>query len=60
MPLGTRCQSICVYGKKIELEEGLIGGASIDACGDPLSDESLERARKSRAVLLGERERRGH
>ena len=41
------------HGIRIALDEGLIGGASIDACGTPLSDEVLERARKSRAVLLG-------
>jgi len=41
------------HGIRLALDEGLIGGASIDACGTPLSDEVLERARKSRAVLLG-------
>ena len=37
----------------LEFEEGLIGGASLDALGTPLSDEVVERARACRAVLLG-------
>jgi 3-isopropylmalate dehydrogenase len=41
------------HGIEVSLEEGLIGGASIDACGNPLADAVLEQARKSRAVLLG-------
>ncbi len=36
-----------------EVEDGLIGGASCDACGTPLSDETLELARESDAILLG-------
>jgi 3-isopropylmalate dehydrogenase len=40
-------------GVSLEFEEAPIGGASIDALGTPLADEVLERARKSRAVLLG-------
>jgi 3-isopropylmalate dehydrogenase len=40
-------------GVELALEEGSIGGASIDARGTPLADDVLERARKSRAVLLG-------
>jgi len=38
---------------KLVLEEGLVGGAAIDAEGAPLADATLERARESRAVLLG-------
>ena len=38
---------------KIETQDGLIGGASIDQHGKPLSDETLEQCRKSDAVLLG-------
>jgi 3-isopropylmalate dehydrogenase len=38
---------------KLEFEEELIGGASIDARGTPLSDAAVERARTCRAVLLG-------
>jgi 3-isopropylmalate dehydrogenase len=41
------------HGIEVALEEGRIGGASIDACGTPLADEVLEQARKGRAVLLG-------
>jgi 3-isopropylmalate dehydrogenase len=40
-------------GHELCFEEGLIGGASIDAIGVPISDEVLERAHGSRAVLLG-------
>ena len=40
-------------GLELAFEEALIGGASIDACGEPLADAALERARQSRAVLLG-------
>lgn len=38
---------------KLEFEEALIGGASIDAKGTPLGDEVIERCRESRAILLG-------
>jgi 3-isopropylmalate dehydrogenase len=41
------------HGLRLQVEEGLIGGASIDALGTPLADEVVERARKERAVLLG-------
>ncbi len=37
----------------LHLETGLVGGASFDAHGTPLTDETLEQARKSDAVLLG-------
>jgi 3-isopropylmalate dehydrogenase len=37
----------------LALEEGLIGGISYDALGTPLSDETLEKAKASSAVLLG-------
>jgi 3-isopropylmalate dehydrogenase len=40
-------------GVKLELEEGLLGGASIDATGAPITDELIERARSARAVFLG-------
>jgi len=40
-------------GLKLGFEEDLIGGASIDAHGTPLSDRTLARARESRAVLMG-------
>lgn len=37
----------------IALEEGLVGGASLDAHGVPLTDDTLARAKTSDAVLLG-------
>ncbi|RAN31524.1 3-isopropylmalate dehydrogenase [Hyphomonas pacifica] len=37
----------------LEIEEGLVGGASYDAHGTPLTDETLQRALASDAVLLG-------
>ena len=42
-----------VIAPDIILEEGLIGGASFDAHGEPLTQATLERARASAAVLLG-------
>jgi 3-isopropylmalate dehydrogenase len=41
------------FGLALGFEEDLIGGASIDARGTPLSDAAVERARSCRAVLLG-------
>jgi 3-isopropylmalate dehydrogenase len=38
---------------KLEFEEALIGGSSIDAHGSPLTDEVVALCRESRAVLLG-------
>jgi 3-isopropylmalate dehydrogenase len=40
-------------GVTLEYEEALIGGCSIDAHGTPLTDEAVDIARQSRAVLLG-------
>lgn len=40
-------------GITISTQDGLIGGASIDAHGEPLTDATLELARKSDAILLG-------
>jgi 3-isopropylmalate dehydrogenase len=37
----------------LELEEGLIGGASLDRHGVPLTEETLEAARRSDAVFKG-------
>ena len=37
----------------IEYQEGLIGGCSIDAHGIPLTDETIELAKNSDAILLG-------
>ena len=40
------------YGVGFECADELIGGAAIDACGNPLPDGTLEAARASDAVLL--------
>ncbi|MCZ6596459.1 MAG: 3-isopropylmalate dehydrogenase [Planctomycetota bacterium] len=40
-------------GIAFEYEEGLIGGASIEAHGTPLTDAAVAQARECRAVLLG-------
>src|SRR5216110_22494 len=41
------------HGLVLELGTGTIGGAAIDAAGDPLPPAELERARRGDAVLLG-------
>ncbi len=41
------------HGVTLAFEHGTIGGAAIDACGDPLPPAELERARRADAVLLG-------
>ncbi|GME80506.1 unnamed protein product [Ambrosiozyma monospora] len=38
---------------QFNFETHLIGGASIDATGEPLSDKALEASKKADAVLLG-------
>jgi len=40
------------YGHEFAYEEGLIGGAAIDATGTALPEETLERCRQSDAVFL--------
>ena len=40
------------YGVDFQCEDALIGGAAIDACDDPLPEETLAAARASNAVLL--------
>lgn len=40
-------------GLTINTQDGLIGGASIDAHGVPLTEETVDLARKSDAILLG-------
>jgi 3-isopropylmalate dehydrogenase len=40
-------------GVTFDIEEDLVGGASIDARGTPLSDATLERARAADAILFG-------
>ncbi|WP_300424218.1 isocitrate/isopropylmalate family dehydrogenase, partial [uncultured Hyphomonas sp.] len=42
-----------VLAPDLLLEEGLVGGASFDAHGTPLNEDTLEQARRSDAVLLG-------
>src|SRR6266516_1146612 len=46
-------QAAKLYGFGVELEEGIVGGASIDAHGKPLIDSVLKLAKDSDAVLLG-------
>jgi 3-isopropylmalate dehydrogenase len=46
-------QAATLYGFKVEFEEGLVGGASIDAHGKPLTDSVLKLARDCDSVLLG-------
>ncbi len=41
------------YGHEFHYTEILMGGASIDATGEPLTKEALETAQKSDSVLLG-------
>ena len=42
-----------IHGIDIEMQSGLIGGAAIDATGDPLPEESLAVCREADAVILG-------
>jgi len=41
------------YGHSFDFHEALIGGAAIDACGDPLPPESLALCQQADAILLG-------
>ena len=41
------------YHHTFHYEELLVGGASIDVCGVPLTEETIERANAADAVLLG-------
>lgn len=41
------------YGHQFDYTQILLGGASIDACGVPLSEEALQIAKESQAVLMG-------
>lgn len=52
---GTEVLSLVasLHGFGVEFEEGLVGGASIDASGKPLTDPVLKLAKQSDAVLLG-------
>ena len=42
-----------LYGVDIEMESGLIGGAAIDATGEPLPEETLALCEACDAVVLG-------
>ena len=41
------------YNHTISYKDILMGGASIDACGEPLTDEAIETAKAADAVLMG-------
>ena len=41
------------FSLDLSLEEGLIGGAAIDQHGEPLPEDTLQKARAADAVLLG-------
>ena len=41
------------FGHRFTFHEALVGGAAVDATGDPLPDSTLEACRASHAVLLG-------
>ena len=41
------------FDLQLDIESALIGGAAVDASGDPLPAETLERARDADAILLG-------
>ena len=41
------------YGHTFSYTKILMGGASIDATGEPLTEEALQTAKNSDAVLLG-------
>jgi 3-isopropylmalate dehydrogenase len=40
-------------GMEVQSEEGLLGGAAIDAAGSPLPDETLKAARAADVILMG-------
>ena len=41
------------YNHTINYQDILMGGASIDACGEPLTDEAIATAKAADAVLMG-------
>jgi 3-isopropylmalate dehydrogenase len=41
------------YGHTLNFEEALVGGAAIDATGNPLPEETLRLCQRSSAILLG-------
>jgi 3-isopropylmalate dehydrogenase len=50
--IGPAVEVLRAVGAEFEYEERLVGGASIDAHGTALTDETLEACRRSDAVLL--------
>jgi len=42
-----------IGGMEVRTEHGLLGGAAIEATGNPLPDETLKKARESDAILMG-------
>ena len=42
-----------IYGHTMNYTDILMGGASIDACGEPLTQEAIDTARAADAVLMG-------
>ena len=42
-----------IYGHKLHFEDILMGGASIDVHGVPLTEEAVEKAKAADAVLMG-------
>ena len=42
-----------VYGHEMVFTDILMGGASIDACGEPLTQEAIDTAKAADAVLMG-------
>lgn len=45
--------AVAKYGHKINYEELYMGGCSIDKFGEPLTEETLEKAKTKDAILLG-------
>ncbi len=46
--------AVCAtYGHTFSYEDVLMGGCSIDACGEPLTDEAIAACKKADAVLMG-------
>ena len=41
------------YGHEMKFTDILMGGASVDACGEPLTDEAIATAKAADAVLMG-------
>lgn len=46
-------ESLRARGLDVQLEQGHIGGAGYDACGHPLPEETIAKAKAADAILLG-------